>query len=101
MPGSACATYGGSMGVVSHLRAAVRHHPHADVAVAGVVFAVTLVTTLAAPGGRPFDAVALVTVGVASGALAARRRAPIAVLVVSALAAEAYLIRFGGLQGSL
>lgn len=83
------------------MRAAVRKHPHADAAVAGVVFAVTLVTTFAAPGGRPVDAPALVTVGVASGVLAARRRAPLLVLIVSALAAEAYLIHFGGLQGSL
>ncbi|SHN26512.1 sensor histidine kinase [Cryptosporangium aurantiacum] len=89
------------MGLLGHVRASVRDHPHADVAVAGVVFAVTLVTTFAAPGGQPIDAVALLTVAVASGALAGRRRAPVTVLLVSAVAAEVYLVHFGGLQGSL
>ena len=77
------------MGVLSHVRATARHPRHADVGVAAVVFAVTLVTTFAAPDGRPVDVSALVIVGVASGVLAARRRAPLIVLIVSALAAEA------------
>src|SRR2546430_12886184 len=63
------------------LRAAVRH-PWADLAVAAVLLAVTLVTTAAGPGatwGRP-GVTAVLTAAVACGSLALRQRWPFPVL---------------------
>jgi signal transduction histidine kinase len=82
------------MNVLSHLRGAVRRHPHlADAAVALAVLAATAATTFtghqpATPGGR---AVAVAAAVIACGALTGRRHWPLASLGVSALAAEVFL----------
>jgi signal transduction histidine kinase len=87
-----------------HLRRAARHHPHlADLAMALVVYAATLITTVT---GRPpwhgqLDAAALLTAGVACGALVVRRRWPFPMLLVSAVAAEVYLALHHGHEGTL
>jgi signal transduction histidine kinase len=89
------------MNVLVRLRAAARRHPHADIAVAVVVYAVTLLTTAAGPSGGRLDATALVLAALACGALVARRRWPFAVLLASAVAAEAYLVHYQGHQGEM
>jgi signal transduction histidine kinase len=66
-----------------------------------VVYAVTLLTTSAGPSGGRLDAAAVTTATLACGALAVRRRWPFLVLVVSAIAAEAYLVQFEGHHGSM
>jgi signal transduction histidine kinase len=89
------------MNVVRRVHAATCHHPHADLGIAVVVFAVTLLTTVAGPGGQPVDGLALVAAATASGALAARQHAPFAALAVSAIAAEVYLAAMPGHVGLL
>jgi signal transduction histidine kinase len=82
------------MSVLSHLRGAVRRHPHlADAAIALAVLAATAATTFtghqaAIAGGR---AVAIAAAVLACGTLTGRRRRPLAVLGVSALTAEVFL----------
>ena len=77
-------------------RALPAHPPYADVAVAVVVFAVALVTTAAGPSGGRLDPTAVAIAALACGVLVARRRVPYLVLLVSAAAAEAYLVRYQG-----
>jgi hypothetical protein len=82
------------MGAVGWLRRVGRRHPHADVAVAATLFAVTLATTSAGPGqvhGR-LSAAAVPLAAVAWAPLVVRRKWPFPVLVVSTVAAEAYLM---------
>ncbi|MGW7525917.1 sensor histidine kinase [Streptomyces sp. NPDC054783] len=92
------------MNALGHLRRAVRRHAHlADAAIALAVFAATVLTTFA---GRDVAAVGHRTVAVVSavlacGALAGRRRRPLAVLLVSAVAAEVFLAATGGTRGVL
>jgi signal transduction histidine kinase len=87
------------MRVTGHLRAVARRRPHvADLAIAGVVLLVTLLTTSGAP---LHDGVSLLLAGVACGSLAARRRWPYAVLLVSTAAAEGYLARHHGSTSTL
>jgi signal transduction histidine kinase len=74
---------------------------HMDLAIAAVVVTVTLVTTTAGPQGGRLDPVALVAGTLAGGALVARRRFPFATLLVSAIAAEAYLVHYHGRHGTL
>lgn len=93
--------YGDGMTVLGWLRAAARRHPHADIAVAAVVTAVTLLTTAAGPAGDQLDATAVTLAVLACGVLAVRRRWPFAVLLISAAAAEAYLVHYQGHQGSM
>jgi signal transduction histidine kinase len=76
-------------------------HPHTDLAVAAVVCAVTLLTTTAGRTGRQLDVSAVAFAAVACGVLVARRRWPLAVLLTSAAAAEAYLVHYQGHQGSM
>jgi signal transduction histidine kinase len=83
----------------ARLRAAARRHPHADIAVAAVVYAVTLLTTATGPNGDPLDAWALAAAAVACGALALRQRYPFIVLALSGVAAEAYLALTHGRHG--
>jgi signal transduction histidine kinase len=86
------------------LRHAVRHHPHlADFAMALIVYAATLITTVTGPPPwrGQLDAAALLTAGVACGALVVRRRWPFPVLLVSATAAEVYLALHKGHEGTL
>lgn len=89
------------MNVFGRLHAAVRNHPHADLAVALVVLAVTLLSTATGSGGGRVDATALTIAALACGTLAARRRFPVAVLAVSTVAAEAYLVHAQGQRGSM
>jgi signal transduction histidine kinase len=89
---------------LGHLRRAARLHPRAaDLAIASVVYAATLITTLTGPPRwrGPVSVLGLLAAGVACGALVARRRWPYPVLVVSAAAAEAYLAAHGGHNGTL
>jgi signal transduction histidine kinase len=88
------------MNLTGRLRAGIRRTVLADVAVAVVVYAVTLIITAAAPTGSGLGLIAVVSATLACGPLAVRRRYPFAVLTVSAVAAEAYLGHFGG-RGSL
>jgi signal transduction histidine kinase len=88
------------MRVVGHLLSVAHSRPHlADLVVALVVLLVTLLTTSAPE--HLSDGLAVLFAGVACGVLLARRRYPYAVLLVSAVAAEAYLARFGGSTGTL
>ncbi len=83
------------------LRRAVRQHPQADIAVAAILFVVTLVTT-AAPASRVrLSALALAFAGIACGALVLRHRWPFPVLMASAAAAEGYLALFPRHEGAL
>jgi signal transduction histidine kinase len=94
MPWSAKAAYREFMNVLSHLRGAVRRHPHlADAAIAVAVLAATAATTFtghqpATAGGR---AIAVTAAVIACGALTGRRHRPLVSLGVSALAAEFFL----------
>jgi signal transduction histidine kinase len=81
--------------------ARARRQQLADLAVAGVVYAVTLLTTIGGPAGGRLDVAAAATAAAACSALVVRRRWPFPVLVVSAVAAEAYLVHFGDHHGSM
>jgi signal transduction histidine kinase len=89
------------MKVFDRLRAAARRHPHADIAVALVVYAVTLLTTATGPSGGRLDVTALMLAALACGVLVARRRFPFLVLLGSAVAAEAYRVHFHGNRGEM
>jgi signal transduction histidine kinase len=84
--------------MLRQLRAAARRHPHADIAIAVVLFAVTLVTTVT---GRRLDAADVLLPALACGVLVVRRRWPLPVLVVSTLAAEFFLAPHRGHEGAL
>jgi signal transduction histidine kinase len=82
------------MNVLSHLRGAVRRHPHlADAAIALAVLAATAATTFTGhqPATADGRAVAATAAVIACGALTGRRHWPLASLGVSALAAEVFL----------
>lgn len=85
------------------LHAAARRQPHADIAIAVVLYAVTLVTTVVGPAhSRGYLGVAgVLAAAVACGALVFRRRWPMPVLWISALAAEAFMAPGSGHQGGL
>ncbi len=89
------------MNAIRRLHTAARLHPHADIATAGVVFVVTLMTTAAGPNGGDIDAIAVVIAAIAAGALVVSRSHPLAVLLVSTAAAEAYLIHYEGHHGEM
>lgn len=95
--------YREGMNAIGHLRRTVRRHAHlADAAIALAVFAATLVTAYggrSAVGGNPTAAVVVAALG--CGALAARRRRPLATLGVSAPAAEVFLAWSGSTSGEL
>lgn len=90
--------------IAGHLRHTATRHPHfADVLIALAVFAATVLTTFA---GHPAGTVrspeaALASAVLACAALAARRRRPLPVLFVSAVAAEAFLAQLTGAEGAL
>jgi signal transduction histidine kinase len=86
---------------VNVLVAALRRHPHAEIGIAVVVWAVTLLTTAAGPTGGQVDAAAVCIAAIAAAVLVARRRFPLLVLLASAIAAEAYLIHYGGHRGEM
>jgi signal transduction histidine kinase len=91
------------MGTVGWLHRTVHRQPHADIAVAATLFAVTLVSTAAGPEparGR-LGAAAVALAAITCGALVVRRKWPFPVLVVSTMAAEAYMAPLQGRQGSL
>ncbi|HEU5109593.1 MAG TPA: histidine kinase [Micromonosporaceae bacterium] len=85
----------------ARLREAARRQPHADIAIAATVFAVTLVTTAAGPNGARLDPAAVGIAAVACGALAVRRRFPLTTLAFSGVAAEAYLVYLHGRHASM
>jgi signal transduction histidine kinase len=88
------------MRVVGHLRGVAHSRPHlADLAVALVVLLATLLTT--SSPGHLRDGVSVLLAALACGVLLVRRRWPYAVLLVSAVAAEAYLARFDDSTGTL
>jgi len=88
------------MHVIGHLRQVVHRRPHlTDLAVAAVVFLVSVMTTAGPQHLR--DGLSLLLAGVACGVLALRRRWPYPVLLVSTAAAEAYLGRYRGNDGTL
>ncbi|WP_203920459.1 sensor histidine kinase [Rugosimonospora africana] len=89
-------------GVLHRVRRAAHRRPHADIAIAAILFAVVLLTAVAGPpqGREPLDAT-WVLAAVACAALTVRRRWPFPVLVVSSLTAEAYLAPQAGHDGVL
>ncbi len=78
-----------------------RRRPHADIAVAVVLFGTTLVTTAAPPSSGRLGPLALAFAGIACGALVLRHDRPFAVLLASALAAEGYLALFAEHEGAV
>jgi signal transduction histidine kinase len=66
-----------------------------------VVFAVTLLTTATSPARGRLDAVTVAVATVACGVLVLRRRHPLTVFLVSAVAAEAYLAMYEGHEGAM
>jgi signal transduction histidine kinase len=93
--------YGGGVTVLDWLRAFAVRRPHADIAIAVVILAVTLVTTAAGPAGgvlRPWE---LMLAAVTCGVLAARNRWPFPVLVIATIGAEAYLLHYRGHHGQM
>ncbi len=89
------------MTFLAHLHRLGRRQPHADIAVAALVFAVTVVTTVAAPTGGRLDAGTVVSATVSCAALVGRRRWPLLAFLVSAGGAEAYLAANPGHQGAM
>ena len=87
-----------------HLLLMRRHllrQPHADIAMAVVVFAVALLTTAATPARAPIGVGSLATAALACGALILRRSRPLTVFLVSAVAAEGYLAMYQGHEGAM
>lgn len=82
---------------------AARRRPHGDIAMAVIVWFVTLVTTAAAmsPDSNGPDLLSVSVAGVACGVLVARRRWPLPVLLTSTVAAEVYLAPQAGHAGLL
>jgi signal transduction histidine kinase len=99
----AAGAYRKEMGHLAWLRVTAHRHPHTDVAIAVTLFAVTMVTTAAGPqqNRAPLTAVAVCVAAVACGVLVLRQRWPYPVLVVSTVAAEAYMLPYRGHQGWL
>jgi signal transduction histidine kinase len=94
-------SYGVAMRPFDHLRQMAHDRPHvADAATAVVVWAVALLTTTST-GDHLGDGVAVALSGIACGVLALRRRYPYPVLLISTVAAEAYLARVSGDGGTL
>lgn len=89
------------MTVLDRLRAAAARRPHADIAIAAVIYTVTLVTTAAGPAGDTIDAHGLTLATLTCGALAARTWQPFAVLLITTVGAEAYLLHYGGHHGQM
>ena len=92
------------MSALGHLRRVVHRRPRlADVTIALAVFAATLLTTFV---GHPASTVgngevALFAAVAGCGVLVGRRQHPLGALAVSAMAAELFLIEFGGTSGVL
>ncbi|MEZ0064540.1 signal transduction histidine kinase [Streptacidiphilus sp. MAP12-20] len=93
------------MNVIRHLRRTARRHAHAaDLTIALAVFAATMATTFAGHGSAAVAgdrALAIGSAALACGALAGRRRLPLTVLGVSAVATEVFLVQVGGSSGML
>jgi signal transduction histidine kinase len=79
----------------------VRRQPQADIGIAAVALAVTLLTTATTPARGRIDTLTVAVAGVACGVLVLRRRHPLTVFLVSACAAEAYLAMYGGHEGAM
>jgi signal transduction histidine kinase len=88
------------MRLLGHLQRMAHDRPHvADAAMACVVWTVALMTTTT--GHHLRDGVAVTAAAIACAALAVRRRWPYPVLLISTVAAEAYLARVAGGGGTL
>jgi signal transduction histidine kinase len=86
--------------MLGHLQRIAHDRPHvADAAMALVVWLVALLTTTT--GHHLRDGLAVTLSALACGVLAARRRSPYAVLLISTVAAEGYLARVAGGGGTL
>jgi signal transduction histidine kinase len=79
----------------------LRRQPHADITMAAVVLVVTLVTTASAPAGARIEVGTVGVAAVACGVLVLRRRAPLPVFLVSAVAAEGYMAMYQGHEGAM
>jgi signal transduction histidine kinase len=94
--------YRAGLGALHRLRRAAHRQPHADIAIAVVLFAVVLLAAVAGPPqGRDPVGGTTVLAAVACGVLVVRRRWPFPVLVASSVAAEAYLAPMAGHEGTL
>ncbi|HEY2673740.1 MAG TPA: sensor histidine kinase [Rugosimonospora sp.] len=94
--------YRAGLGALRRLRRAAHRQPHADIAIAAVLFAVVLLAAVAGPPqGRDPVGGTTVLAAVACGVLVVRRRWPFPVLVASSVAAEAYLAPMAGHEGAL
>jgi signal transduction histidine kinase len=91
------------MGPIAHVRRAARRRPHADIAMAALLYGVILLTTVAGPpaGRGDLDPYAATVAAVACGALVFRHRWPLSALVLSGLGAEFYLAAYQGHEGAL
>ncbi|WP_144122531.1 sensor histidine kinase [Catellatospora sichuanensis] len=89
------------MTVLDRLRAAAARRPHADIAIAVVIYTVTLVTTAAGPAGAPVDPHGLTLATFTCGALAARSYRPFLVLLVTTVGAESYLLHYHDHHGQM
>jgi signal transduction histidine kinase len=89
------------MDLRGRLAVAARRQPHTDVAVAGVLCAVTLLTTAAGHAGGRLSVTSVLLAALAAGALVARRDRPVLALLASGVAAEAYLVYYQGDHGQL
>ena len=86
------------MSILSHLRSAVRRHAHlADAAIALAVFAATAATTFTGrvPATEGSRTLAIAWAAIACAPIGARRQRPLAALLLSAGAAEAFLLETG------
>jgi signal transduction histidine kinase len=86
--------------ILGPLRIMMHRRPYADVAMAFVVWAVTLVTT-DRPAGGQLDPVSIAIAALACSVLIGRRRFPVPVLFAAAAAAETYLGYDEGRGGAL
>jgi signal transduction histidine kinase len=84
--------------MLSALRAAARHQPHADIAIAAVLYVVVLVTTASVRVPTALDAV---SAALACGVLVVRRRWPFPVLMASTFATEVFMGPHRGHEGAL
>ena len=97
-PGLPCA-YRDDMHTWDRVRRAARRHPHVlDAGVAAGLCAFTLLTTALGPQGLrgQLNAGAVAAAAAGFGALVARRRWPLAVLVVTITAGELFFMLSGG-----
>jgi signal transduction histidine kinase len=87
--------------LIARMHRLARRQPHADVAIAATVLAVTLLTTAASPPGVRFNPGSALVAAVCCTALAVRRWWAMPAFLVSAVAAEIYLAMYPGHDGAM